>query len=109
MIDVEIVRRALMMRDAGYGDPNHVWEQVATLLKEHDRLRVALAEAERERDTALTDRHDELQDYRTRAERAEADLAAAREVIERIEKETIDDVSRTDARAFLESTAYERR
>lgn len=40
MSDVEVVRKVLMMRDAGY-EPTDVWEQVASLLKEHDRLRVA--------------------------------------------------------------------
>ncbi len=37
-------------------------------------------------------------------DRLRADLAEAREVIERIERESVDDVSRADARAFLERT-----
>jgi len=41
--DVEVVRRALMMRDAGYGEPEHIWEQVGGLLKERDRVTAEIA------------------------------------------------------------------
>ncbi len=60
-------------------------KQVSELATEIYRLRTALAEVERQRDIHS--------------------LAAARDVIARIERESIDDVSRADARAFLERTA----
>lgn len=46
MSNVEDVRRALMMRDAGYDPPPCFWEKIGELLKDHDHLRAALTEAE---------------------------------------------------------------
>jgi hypothetical protein len=43
--DFEEIRKALMMRDAGYAVECD-WELVGKLLKDHDRLRIALSNQE---------------------------------------------------------------